>query len=144
MYKTQWSRLYFSLVLSFVFHVALSNSSLTPDEDIVFEDFARLRLKGIIDKEEDCWISSIISFIKSRSASHLLKGATMKRFSSHYERSSIGIFYWKVEKKIKDLSIYIWKANEERDSREFCTFLHRHVKILILCQLLCYERQANL
>uniref|UniRef100_A0A671QV00 Arrestin red cell-like n=1 Tax=Sinocyclocheilus anshuiensis TaxID=1608454 RepID=A0A671QV00_9TELE len=28
--------------------------SLTPDDDIVFEDFARLRLKGIIDKEEDC------------------------------------------------------------------------------------------
>ncbi|KTF80871.1 hypothetical protein cypCar_00041889, partial [Cyprinus carpio] len=31
-----------------------TNSSLTPDDDIVFEDFARLRLKGIIDKEEDC------------------------------------------------------------------------------------------
>ncbi len=61
--------MYFSFVLSFVFHVTLSNSSLTPDDDIVFEDFARLRLKGIIDKEEDCWVF-IISFIKSRSASH--------------------------------------------------------------------------
>ncbi|TRZ03498.1 hypothetical protein DNTS_000512 [Danionella cerebrum] len=28
-------------------------TNLTPDDDIVFEDFARLRLKGIIDKEED-------------------------------------------------------------------------------------------
>uniref|UniRef100_A0A673KJC5 Arrestin, beta 2a n=1 Tax=Sinocyclocheilus rhinocerous TaxID=307959 RepID=A0A673KJC5_9TELE len=30
------------------------DTNLTPDDDIVFEDFARLRLKGIIDKEEDC------------------------------------------------------------------------------------------
>ncbi|XP_051541990.1 arrestin red cell-like isoform X4 [Myxocyprinus asiaticus] len=29
------------------------DTNLTPDDDIVFEDFARLRLKGVIDKE-DC------------------------------------------------------------------------------------------
>ncbi|XP_051540610.1 arrestin, beta 2a isoform X4 [Myxocyprinus asiaticus] len=30
------------------------DTNLTPEDDIVFEDFARLRLKGVIDKEEDC------------------------------------------------------------------------------------------
>ncbi|XP_048034196.1 arrestin, beta 2a isoform X2 [Megalobrama amblycephala] len=30
------------------------DTNLTADDDIVFEDFARLRLKGMIDKEEDC------------------------------------------------------------------------------------------
>ncbi|XP_050977065.1 arrestin, beta 2a isoform X2 [Labeo rohita] len=34
--------------------IEFDTNSLTPDDDIVFEDFARLRLKGIIDKEEDC------------------------------------------------------------------------------------------
>ncbi|XP_056103784.1 arrestin, beta 2a isoform X1 [Rhinichthys klamathensis goyatoka] len=34
--------------------IVFDTNSLTPDDDIVFEDFARLRLKGIIDKEEDC------------------------------------------------------------------------------------------
>ncbi|XP_016092282.1 arrestin red cell isoform X1 [Sinocyclocheilus grahami] len=34
--------------------IEFDTKSLTPDDDIVFEDFARLRLKGIIDKEEDC------------------------------------------------------------------------------------------
>lgn len=33
----------------------LSNSSFTQDDDLVFEDFARLRLKGTTDdKDEDC------------------------------------------------------------------------------------------
>lgn len=32
-----------------------SNSSFTQDDDLVFEDFARLRLKGTTDdKDEDC------------------------------------------------------------------------------------------
>ncbi|CAL8276926.1 arrestin, beta 2a isoform X2 [Gadus morhua] len=32
-----------------------TNSSITQDDDFVFEDFARLRLKGMVDdKEEDC------------------------------------------------------------------------------------------
>uniref|UniRef100_A0A8C2G8X0 Arrestin, beta 2a n=1 Tax=Cyprinus carpio TaxID=7962 RepID=A0A8C2G8X0_CYPCA len=34
--------------------IEFDTNGLTPDDDIVFEDFARLRLKGIIDKEEDC------------------------------------------------------------------------------------------
>uniref|UniRef100_A0A672SA38 Arrestin red cell-like n=1 Tax=Sinocyclocheilus grahami TaxID=75366 RepID=A0A672SA38_SINGR len=34
--------------------IEFDTNSFTPDDDIVFEDFARLRLKGIIDKEEDC------------------------------------------------------------------------------------------
>ncbi|XP_051541989.1 arrestin red cell-like isoform X3 [Myxocyprinus asiaticus] len=33
--------------------IEFDTNSLTPDDDIVFEDFARLRLKGVIDKE-DC------------------------------------------------------------------------------------------
>lgn len=34
--------------------IEFDTNSLIPDDDIVFEDFARLRLKGVIDKEEDC------------------------------------------------------------------------------------------
>lgn len=33
--------------------IEFDTNSLMADDDIVFEDFARLRLKGIIDKE-DC------------------------------------------------------------------------------------------
>ncbi|KAG7262826.1 hypothetical protein CRUP_020014, partial [Coryphaenoides rupestris] len=32
-----------------------NSSSITQDDDFVFEDFARLRLKGLVDdKDEDC------------------------------------------------------------------------------------------
>lgn len=141
---------YFSFVLSFVFHVTLSNSSLTPDDDIVFEDFARLRLKGVIDMEEDCWIF-IISFIKSRSASHqivqVFSSRVQQRNDYHLITKVVVLGYFTENwRKVKDLLIYIWKANEGRDTREFHTFLLRHVKIisLILCQLLYYGRQANL
>lgn len=35
--------------------LSLSPSSISQDDDFVFEDFARLRLKGVVDdKDEDC------------------------------------------------------------------------------------------
>lgn len=51
-FKSRRVVLYIQSILSFFFP---SSSSFTPDDDLVFEDFARLRLKGTTDdKDEDC------------------------------------------------------------------------------------------
>lgn len=99
--------------------IEFDTNSLIPDDDIVFEDFARLRLKGVIDKEEDCWIISI--FIKL-CIFHVPEGVLMKRFfSSRYEWSSIWRFYWKKQTNCVYCVKFMWKANEEGDTREFHT-----------------------
>lgn len=52
---TETGSCHFFAVLTKRLSVSPSLSSISQDDDFVFEDFARLRLKGVVDdKDEDC------------------------------------------------------------------------------------------